>query len=118
MTEQSNNDQFKASSFLQGHNAAYLEQLYARYANDPGAVDEAWAHYFAQMGDAETDVKKEASGPSWARRDWPPVPQDDLTSALTGDWPAPPPEEAKGVEKKIREKAVEAKVAVSDDAMR
>ena len=118
MTEQSNNDQFKASSFLQGHNAAYLEQLYARYANDPGAVDEAWAHYFAQMGDAETDVKKEASGPSWARRDWPPVPQDDLTSALTGDWPAPPPEEAKGVETKIREKAVEAKVAVSDDAMR
>ena len=27
MTEQSPNDIFKASSFLQGHNAAYIEQL-------------------------------------------------------------------------------------------
>jgi hypothetical protein len=35
MTEQSPNDQFHASSFMQGHNAEYLEQLYARYANDP-----------------------------------------------------------------------------------
>ena len=42
MTEQSPNDIFKASSFLQGHNAEYIEQLYARYANDPNAVDEAW----------------------------------------------------------------------------
>ena len=42
MTDQSPNDQFHASSFMQGHNAAYLEQMYARYANDPGAVDEAW----------------------------------------------------------------------------
>jgi len=39
MTEQSPNDQFHASSFMQGHNATYPEQLYARYANDPGAVD-------------------------------------------------------------------------------
>ena len=38
MTEQSPNDIFKASSFLQGHNAEYIEQLYARYANDPNAV--------------------------------------------------------------------------------
>ncbi|WP_137699665.1 2-oxoglutarate dehydrogenase E1 component [Marimonas lutisalis] len=117
MTEHSPNDQFKASSFMQGHNAEYLEQLYARYANDPGAVDEAWAAFFAQMGDAETDVKAEAQGPSWARPDWPPVPQDDLTGALTGDW-APLPEEAKSAAEKIKGKAREAKVEVSDDAIR
>ena len=35
MTEQSPNDIFKASSFLQGHNAAYVEQLYAKYAENP-----------------------------------------------------------------------------------
>jgi 2-oxoglutarate dehydrogenase E1 component len=35
MTDQPPNDQFKASSFLQGHNAEYVEQLYARYAGDP-----------------------------------------------------------------------------------
>ena len=46
MTDQSANDQFHASSFMQGHNAEYLEQLYARYASDPDAVDEAWRRFF------------------------------------------------------------------------
>ena len=32
MTDQSPNDAFQASSFMQGHNAEYLEQLYAQYA--------------------------------------------------------------------------------------
>ena len=41
MTEQSPNDIFHASSFLQGHNAEYIEQLYARYAGDPNATNEA-----------------------------------------------------------------------------
>ena len=42
MTDQSPNDQFHASSFMQGHNAEYLKQMYARYAGDPNAVDAAW----------------------------------------------------------------------------
>ncbi len=45
MTDQSPNDLFHASSFMQGHNAEYLEQLYARYANDPNAVDAAWKNF-------------------------------------------------------------------------
>ena len=72
MTDQSPNDVFHASSFMQGHNAEYLEQMYARYANEPNAVDEAWQSFFQQLGDDEISVKKEADGPSWARRDWPP----------------------------------------------
>ena len=96
MTEQSPNDQFHASSFMQGHNAAYLEQLYAQFANDPAAVDAAWAEFFRQLGDAELDVKAEAHGPSWARGDWPPVPDDDLTGALTGEYPAAPEAAAAG----------------------
>ncbi len=118
MTDHPQNDQFHASSFMQGHNAEYLEQLYARYANDPSAVDEAWQLFFAQMGDAETDVKAEATGPSWARTDWPPMPHDDLTNALTGDWPAAPPEEAKGAAKKITDKAAEKGVEVSEEAVK
>ncbi|MEX0339326.1 MAG: 2-oxoglutarate dehydrogenase E1 component, partial [Arenibacterium sp.] len=117
MTDQSPNDQFHASSFMQGHNAEYLEQLYAQYANDPGAVDAAWAEFFAGLGDAELDVKAEASGPSWARTDWPPQPADELTSALTGEW-APVPEEAKAAAKKITGKAEEKGVAVSDDQVK
>ncbi len=115
MTDQSPNDQFRSSSFMQGHNAEYLEQLYARYANDPNAVDEAWQKFFAEMGDDTADAIAEAAGPSWARADWPPMPQDDLTVALTGEYPAEP--EAADVGKKLTEKAREKGVEVSDEAI-
>ncbi len=114
MTDQSPNDQFHGSSFLQGHNAEYVEQLYARFAADPSSVDDAWAVFFASLGDADTDVTREAAGPSWARADWPPQPLDDLTSALTGEWPA----EAKGAGDKIKAKAQAAGVPVSDDQIK
>ena len=112
MTEQSPNDVFHASSFMQGHNAEYLEQLYARYANDPNAVDAAWQEFFRQLGDAELDVKADAAGPSWARADWPPAPADELTAALDGQWPA---QEAKEAGKKIKAKAEEKGIKVSDE---
>ncbi|MEL7025610.1 MAG: thiamine pyrophosphate-dependent enzyme, partial [Pseudomonadota bacterium] len=113
MTEQSPNDQFKASSFLQGHNAAYVEQLYARYAENPSAVDESWAAFFRDLGDAEIDAKREAEGPSWARPDWPPAPNDELTSALDGQWAEP----EKQVEK-VKAKAAEKGVAITDTQAR
>ncbi|MEM1152426.1 MAG: 2-oxoglutarate dehydrogenase E1 component, partial [Pseudomonadota bacterium] len=116
MTEQSPNDQFHASSFMQGHNAEYLEQLYARYANDPNAVDEAWQAFFAGLGDGEVEVKREAAGPSWARADWPPQPNDDLTGALTGEYPAE--KETKKVAEKIQAKAEEKGIEVSDEAIK
>lgn len=116
MTEHSSNDQFHASSFMQGHNAEYLEQMYARYANDPNAVDEAWQEFFRQLGDAELDVKAEASGPSWARGDWPPQPDDELTSALTGEWAEPA--EVKGAGDKIKAKASAKGVEVTDDQVK
>ena len=110
MTEQKN-AQFHASSFMQGANAEYLEQLYAQYAGDPSAVDAAWAEFFRALGDAGTDVQAEAQGPSWARADWPPVPNDDLTAALTGEWA---PTEVKAAGKKIAAKAADAGAVVSD----
>ncbi|MEM9309231.1 MAG: 2-oxoglutarate dehydrogenase E1 component, partial [Pseudomonadota bacterium] len=115
MTEQ-RNDQFHASSFMQGHNAEYLEQMYARYANDPAAVDDAWQAFFRAMGDDEVSVKREAEGPSWARSDWPPQPGDDLTAALTGEW-APEPE-AKAAGSKIKAKAAEAGAEVSNEQIK
>ncbi len=114
MTEQSPNDLFHASSFMQGHNAAYLEQLYAQYANDPNAVDEAWRDFFAALGDAPVDAQAEAQGPSWARADWPPQPADDLTGALTGEWSMPSDLEAKAAAKKIKDKAKEKGVEITD----
>ncbi|TCL08530.1 2-oxoglutarate dehydrogenase E1 component [Shimia isoporae] len=116
MTDQSPNDIFHASSFMQGHNAEYLEQMYARYAADPNAVDDVWQEFFRQLGDAELDVKAEATGPSWARTDWPPQPTDDLTQSLTGEWTEQV--EAKAAGKKIKEKAASSGVEVSDEAIK
>ena len=116
MTDHSSNDQFHASSFMQGHNAEYLEQMYARYANDPAAVDESWQAFFRAMGDDEVSVKREAEGPSWARADWPPQPTDDWTAALTGEW-APAPE-VKGAGDKIKAKAAATGVEVSDEQIK
>ncbi|WP_368185155.1 2-oxoglutarate dehydrogenase E1 component [Aestuariibius sp. HNIBRBA575] len=117
MTDQSPNDVFHASSFMQGHNAEYIEQLYARYADNPNAVDESWRDFFAALGDAPADAKAEAAGPSWARNDWPPAPNDDLTAALDGQWPADP-KDAKAAGDKIKAKAADKGVEVSEEQVR
>ena len=108
MTEQSSNDQFHGSSFLQGHNAEFVEQLYAKYAKDPDTVDASWRDYFRSLAEDELDIKRDAQGPSWARLDWPPSPNDELTAALDGQWS----EEA--VADKISAKAKGAGVSLSD----
>ncbi|MCI2400666.1 2-oxoglutarate dehydrogenase E1 component [Aliiroseovarius subalbicans] len=119
MNDQSPNDVFHASSFMQGHNAEYLEQLYAQYANDPNAVDEAWQAFFAELGDDDLDVKAEAAGPSWARSDWPQMPTGDRVHTLDGAWPEAPAEaEVKSAGKKIAAKAEEKGVKVSDDQIK
>ena len=119
MNDHSPNDQLHASSFLQGANADYVEQLYARYASDPASVDPAWGAFFASLGDSELDAKRSAQGPSWARTDWPPVPSDDLTAAMTGEWPlAPAPREAKAAGEKIAAAAKAAGAQVSDEAVK
>ncbi len=115
MTEHSPNTAFHASSFMQGHNAEYLEQLYAQYTKNPGAVDAAWVEFFKAMGDDAPDVQREAEGPSWARSDWPPMPADDLTGALTGEWAEI---DAKAAGNKIKDKAAAKGVEVSDDQIK
>jgi 2-oxoglutarate dehydrogenase E1 component len=110
MNDHSPNDVFHASSFLQGHNADYIEQLHARFAENPGSVDESWQAFFKSLGDAPMEARAEAAGPSWARADWPPVPQDDLTAALDGQWPTDP----KAAGDKIKAKAAEKGVQITD----
>ncbi len=114
MTDHPQNDQFHASSFLQGANGAYVEQMYARFAADPQSVDGTWAAFFRSLGDNERDVRQEAAGASWGRADWPPSPTDDLTAALTGEWPV----DAKAAGDKIRAKAAEVGINVTDDQLK
>ena len=118
MNDQSPNDTFRDSSFLQGHNAAWVEHLYGQWADDPAAVDAAWDEFFRGLGDAEETVTREAKGASWARADWPPLPSDDATAALTGEWPMSTDASAKAAMAKITSKADEKGVALSDDMLR
>src|SRR5258707_6754618 len=77
---------FALSSFLQGTNAPYIDDIYARYEQDPASVDPEWQEFFKSLKDTPADVRKNADGPSWARGNWPLTPRDDLTSALDGNW--------------------------------
>ena len=86
MSRQDANAAFALSSFLQGTNATYIDDIYARYEKDPSSVDPDWREFFKSLKDQPADVLKNAEGPSWARNNWPVTPRDDLTSALDGNW--------------------------------
>ena len=84
MSRQNANAAFALSSFLQGANATYIDELYARYEKDSGSVDPEWQEFFKSLKDSPEDVRKNAKGPSWEKANWPPAPQADHTSALDG----------------------------------
>src|SRR5437667_3540221 len=86
MSRQDANAKFALTSFLYGGNAAYIENLYARYEADPSSVEEEWRAFFESLRDDAADVAKTAHGPSWKRPDWPALPRDELISALDGNW--------------------------------
>ena len=94
------------TSFLYGANAAFVEDLYARWAESPGSVDPSWQSFFASLQDRADEVKAAAVKPAWtpnrvatARPDW--------LSAIDGLWPA--------VEAKLG-KAIEAKAPAAPAA--
>ena len=101
MSRQDANAAFALTSFLDGGNAAYIEDLYARYLSNPAAVDAEWQAFFQSLKDGSAEVSKAAAGPSWRRPNWPQRPQGELVAALTGDWS----EVEKAVGDKIKAKA-------------
>jgi 2-oxoglutarate dehydrogenase E1 component len=86
MSRQDANAAFALSSFLQGANAAYIDDIYARYEKDPASVDVEWQEFFKSLKDAPADIIKTVEGPSWGRDNWPLSPRDELTNALDGNW--------------------------------
>jgi len=70
------------NSFLSGANAAYVEELAAKFAADPNAVPPSWHSFLASISDGA------AHTPSWKRKDWPAVVSSELTAALDGNWAA------------------------------
>jgi 2-oxoglutarate dehydrogenase E1 component len=99
MTEQSpadrlnraSNDIFEATSFLNGTNAAFVEQMYAAWASDPNSVDAGWQNYFSQLGEKGLNPAQLGRGPAWKRDAKTDIPAGDLIAALTGQEPPAPP---------------------------
>jgi 2-oxoglutarate dehydrogenase E1 component len=114
MARQDANEQFQLTSFLDGQNAAYIEQLYAKYETDPASVPAEWREFFAALGESPVDVKKAAEGASWKKKNWPIAANGEIVNALDGDWAVV----EKAVSKKIEAKAAaEGKPATTSDVL-
>ena len=111
------NQQFIDTDFLDGASAVYLEQMQARYAEDPGSVDPSFQDYFEQLGDDKQTAKSNADGPSWKRDNWPPTPNGELTAALTGDWGDTADRAAEKIAAKSPELSADAVQAAAKDSL-
>ena len=95
------NDALLRTSFLDGANATYIDDLYARYETDPASVDPEWRQFFGALGDDKATVVANARGASWGRPNWPIPMNGELVSALDGNWAMV----EKSIGEKIRTKA-------------
>src|SRR4051812_17132606 len=86
MSRQDANQTLLNTAFLYGGNAAYIDDLYARYEADPTSVDPEWQVFFGGLGDSPALVEKNAKGPSWTKPNWPIPLNGELVSALDGNW--------------------------------
>ncbi len=84
------------SAILNGANASFLENLYQRYERDPNAVEPEWRGWFDALTDGAARAAGANGGPSWQRKDWPPLGNGDMTAALDPGAPAPSAAKPKG----------------------
>ncbi|MBF0193943.1 MAG: 2-oxoglutarate dehydrogenase E1 component [Magnetococcales bacterium] len=57
----------ETDSFLNGTNAIYVSELYARFKDDPSSVDSQWAEFFSGLETDESETLEKLSGASWSR---------------------------------------------------
>jgi len=48
--------------FLYGGSAVWIEQMQAKYAENPNSVPESWRAFFAELGDGSADAARNADG--------------------------------------------------------
>ena len=88
------------TSFLQGANAHYIENLYAQYIQNPHSVDADLGEFFASLGDAANDISANAQGASWDKTQKVTAVNTENISALDYDWSAL----VRATEKKVQSK--------------
>src|SRR5262245_17606987 len=80
------NTAFLETSFLYGSNATFVEEMYARYLNEPGSVDTSWQPFFEAVHDDPSLVRLAITGPSWYRPDLAAPKTTELTRLMDGNW--------------------------------
>ncbi len=73
------------ASFLSGANAGFIADLYARFLDDPGSVDESWRQFFAEIGEAGAVALAELRTPVWEK---PPAQPNGNGAAVAAADPA------------------------------
>jgi 2-oxoglutarate dehydrogenase E1 component len=97
MTRQPKNQAFAQTSFLQGANAAYIEQMQAQYERNPGSVTDEWRHFFASLREEQPHLDGSGhDGPTWATPLASLQERSELVDALTGDYG--------GIERTVRDR--------------
>ncbi|GLI24973.1 2-oxoglutarate dehydrogenase E1 component [Xanthobacter flavus] len=109
MSRAEQNDVFLNTSFLYGANAAWIEDLYARYETDPNSVSAEWQAFFAALKDDPNQVIENARGASWKKPNWPVHANGELVSAMDGQWI----EVEKAIADKVKAKAQKSGVEFS-----
>jgi len=105
------NDRASLTSFLYGGNAAYIDELYASWQENPSSVEPEWREFFAELKDDAESVRKGAEGASWSKKGWPVAANGELVSALDGNWGAL----EQHFDKKFKAKAADGTSALSPD---
>lgn len=113
MARQDANEAFALTSFLYGGNASYIEDLYARFQENPASVKEEWHAFFADLQENRGDVIAGARGASWKRPDWPIAADGEMVSALGGDFSV----NEKKIGDKLKGKAKAQGIELSDEAV-
>jgi 2-oxoglutarate dehydrogenase E1 component len=83
------NQVFAETSFLYGSNAAFIEDLHARWAHDPASVSAEWRAFFDQLRDNADSVKAAAGAGAWGRSRV--TEASEETGVFDGRWPEPKP---------------------------
>ena len=68
MASNKNNTVFEKTSFLQGSNSPFIEDLYLQYLKNPKSIPSSWADFFDGLNEDQNIIKKEILGPSWSPR--------------------------------------------------
>ena len=66
MTSIKDNTIFDKTSFLEGSNSSFIEELYLKYINNPEDVPQSWREFFDGLDEDQKIIQTEIQGPSWS----------------------------------------------------